>query len=122
MASENSLISKIKKGIMKISSRQPDAQPKALGSEYKIKYNASQEELEGLGLVDEFGTVIDRNRFNVYMAVVQHRREVQALPDFERLKKAGVVDENGEVLDSKKYQEYTNHLFNLRYANRDKTM
>lgn len=122
MASENSFISKIKKGIMKISSRRPDVQTKTLGPDYKIKYDGSQEELEGLGLVNEVGTVIDRNGFNVYMAVVQHRREVQALPDFDRLKKSGIVGENGEILDSKKYEEYMNRLINLKYVNRDKTM
>ena len=77
---------------------------------YEIKYDDSPEETELLGLTSEDGVVIDRDNYNRYMSVVEHRRRIRELPDFEKLKKDGIVDEKGKVLDEKRFNEYENQM------------
>mgnify|MGYP003323358143 CR=1 FL=1 len=77
---------------------------------YEIKYDESPEETELLGLTNEYGVVIDRDGYNRYMSVVESRKRICELPDFEKLKKDGIVDEKGEILDEKRYNEYQKHM------------
>lgn len=82
----------------------------------EIKYDESIQELKRLGLANEMGVVINRNGYNLYMAVVQTRREVRALPEFESLRKSGVVSETGAVLDAKKFQDFQHAQIDLKYS------
>lgn len=77
---------------------------------YEIKYDESPEETELLGLTSEDGVVIDRDNYNRYMSVVESRRRICELPDFEKLKKDGIVDEKGKILDEKRFNEYQKHM------------
>lgn len=77
---------------------------------YEIKYDDSPEETELLGLTREDGVVIDRDNYNRYMSVVESRRRIRELPDFEKLKKDGIVDEKGKILDEKRFNDYKRQI------------
>lgn len=74
--------------------------------DYKIKYDDSLEEVQLLGFASEEGVVIDRDGYSRYRAVINNRRSICEMPDFEKLKKEGIVDEKGEVLDEKRFNDY----------------
>ncbi len=107
MTTDNKFLKKLNSAINKIS--EVLATPREqhhTDPNYKIKYDGSEKEMQLLGLITEWGQVIDREGHSKYMAVAQQREDIRKLPYFEIMRKQGIVSETGEVLDSKKFAEY----------------
>ena len=104
MATDNKFLKKLNSAINKISEALTTPSDKHnIDPNYKIKYDGSDKELQLLGLITEWGQVIDREGHNKYMAIAQQREDIRKLPYFEILKKQGIVSESGEILDTKKF-------------------
>lgn len=107
MATDNKFLKKLNSAINKISEALTTPSDKHnIDPNYKIKYDGSDKELQLLGLITEWGQVIDREGHNKYMAIAQQREDIRKLPYFEILKKQGIVSESGEILDTKKFTEF----------------
>ncbi len=83
----------------------------------ELKYDGSDKELLELGLISEEGTVLDRNKFNLYMKEVAQREEYKKN---QEMIDAGIVDESGRVLDADKLREYQANMLDKKLAEQDK--
>ena len=54
------------------------------------------------------------------MSVVESRRRIRELPDFEKLKKDGIVSEKGEILDEKRFNDYKRQIQEIEIMNYQK--
>ncbi len=121
MAERKNIFRKMRDGIANIAKKQPAPQNRAATPNRSIKYDGSMQEIEMLGLANEMGVVLDREEYNRYNTIVESRRKIRELPDFEVLKQAGIVSEDGEILDQAKYDAYTQSQFDSKYGFMDKT-
>ena len=108
MDNKKSFTDLIKAGLNKIIGKTSGHATKrsVVDPNYKIKYDASDKEMEYLGLIDEYGVVISRNKTNEYMKEVQNRQRIRELPDFQQLLQQGIVAKDGEILDGRAMNEY----------------
>ena len=103
MKKDGNFLEKIKDGFDKLVDKlaAPESRPK-VDPNYKIKYDGTEEEL--LGLVDEAGVVIDREGLQRYLKMVEYKRTIRRMPQFESLKEQGIIDEDANVLDEERFK------------------
>ena len=103
MKKDGNFLEKIKDGFDKLVDKlaASESRPK-VDPNYKIKYDGTEEEL--LGLVDEAGVVIDREGLQRYLKMVEYKRTIRRMPQFESLKEQGIIDEDANVLDEERFR------------------